>query len=193
MLDLAVTAVAAALALSQPVPQILRLVRSRSVAGVSAATIWLGVAVNAAWVAYGVARGHLPVIVVSILYLIGYVAIAGLLVVGGNRRGVPMALAATVAFVAIGSVAGWTAVGTVLGLVVGVQFIPQIVEAWTSTDLTGLAPGTYRVCLADGIIWGGFGLIVADAPLVLYGVLMAAASVAILVPQRRWAAQLRVA
>lgn len=193
MLDVAVTVVAAALALSQPLPQILQLARSRSIAGVSAATTWIGVAVNAAWVAYGLGRGHPPIIVVSVLYLIGYLAIAGLLVAGGNRRGVPTALAATAAFVAIGATAGWTAVGTVLGLVVGVQFIPQIVEAWSGADLAGLAPGTYRISLADGIIWGGFGLIVADGPLVLYGVLMATAAVAVLIPQRRWARQLRPA
>lgn len=193
MLDVAVTIVAAALALSQPIPQIVRLVRSRSVAGVSAATTWLGVTINATWIAYGAARDLLPIVVVSVIYLAGWLAIAALLVAGGNRRGVPTALAAAVAFAGVGAVAGWAAVGTVLGLVVAVQFIPQIRAAWTTIDLAGLAPGTYVVCLADGIIWGGFGVAVADAPLVLYGVLMAAAAIAVLVPQRRWARQLRVA
>ncbi len=43
------TALAACLALSQPVPQIVRLVRTRSVVGVSGPTTWLGLAINRGW------------------------------------------------------------------------------------------------------------------------------------------------
>ncbi len=187
MLEQVVTAVAVVLALTQPVPQIIRVVRTRSVAGVSGPTTWLGFVINAAWVTYGVARGLLPVAVLSGAYVIGYVVVGFLLVRGGNRRGMASGVLATVGLAALTVVGGWVVLGTVLALSVAVQFLPQVVEAWTSDDLTGLAPGTYVVSGMDGIVWGGFGLLVADGPLVLYGVVMCTVAVAVLVPRMRWA------
>lgn len=189
MLEQAVTAFAVVLALTQPVPQIVRVLRTRSVAGVSGPTTWLGFTINFAWVAYGVARGLLPVAVLSTAYVAGYVAVGALLVRGGNRRGIGTCLLAGAGLVGLTAVGGWVALGTVLALAVAVQFLPQVVEAWTSDDLTGLAPGTYVVCGLDGMVWGGFGLLVGDGPLVLYGVIMCTVAVAVLVPRARWAAR----
>lgn len=191
MLEQAVTAFAVVLALTQPVPQIIRVLRTRSVAGVSGPTTWLGFTINLAWVAYGVARGLLPVAVLSTAYVAGYVAVGALLVRGGNRRGIGTGLLAGGGLVGLTAVGGWVALGTVLALAVAVQFLPQVIEAWTSDDLTGLAPGTYVVCGLDGIVWGGFGLLVGDGPLVLYGVIMCTVAVAVLVPRARWAARQR--
>lgn len=186
MLEVALTGVAMALALSQPVPQIVRLLRSGSVAGVSGPTTWLGLAINAAWVAYGLVRGLLPVAVISIAYVVGYAAITVLLLRGGNRRGPAVAMATSVAFAAVAILGGWVLLGTVLALTVGAQFVPQVTEAWRSDDLTALAPGTYRVCLADGVVWGVYGVAVLDGPLMLYGAVMAAVAVLVLVPHARW-------
>ena len=87
----------------------------------------------------------------------------------------------------LAAVGGWVALGTVLALAVAVQFLPQVAEAWSSDDLTGLAPGTYWVSGLDGLVWGGFGFLVSDRPLVLYGVIMCSVAVAVLVPRYRWA------
>jgi uncharacterized protein with PQ loop repeat len=187
MLEQVVTAIAVVLALTQPVPQVVRVLRTRSVAGVSGSTTWLGFVVNVAWVGYGVARGLLPVAVLSGAYVAGYLAVGALLVRNGNRRGAGTGIAAAAGLVLLTTVGGWVALGTVLALSVAVQFLPQVVEAWTSDDLTGLAPGTYVVGGLDGIVWGGFGLLVADGPLVLYGVVMCTVAVAVLVPRIRWA------
>lgn len=187
MLEQLVTAFAVVLACTQPVPQIIRLVRTRSVAGVSGPTTWLGFAINVAWASYGIARGLLPVAVLSLAYVAGYVAVGALLVKGGNRRGVGVALAAGAGLAALTAVGGWVALGTVLALAVLPQFLPQVIEAWTADDLTGLAPGTYVVGALDGVVWGGFGLLVADGPLVLYGVVMCSVAAAVLVPRYRWA------
>ncbi|HEU5081738.1 MAG TPA: PQ-loop repeat-containing protein [Acidimicrobiales bacterium] len=187
MLEQLVTAFAVVLACTQPVPQIIRLVRTRSVAGVSGPTTWLGFAINVAWASYGIARGLLPVAVLSLAYVAGYIAVGALLVKGGNRRGVGVALAAGAGLAALTAVGGWVALGTVLALAVLPQFLPQVVEAWTADDLTGLAPGTYVVGALDGVVWGGFGLLVADGPLVLYGVVMCSVAAAVLVPRYRWA------
>ena len=191
MLEQAVTAFAVVLALTQPVPQIIRVLRTRSVAGVSGATTWLGFAINTAWVAYGVARGLLPVALLSTAYVVGYLVVGVLLVRGGNRTGIGTAALVGAGLAALAAIGGWVALGTVLALAVAVQFLPQVREAWTGDDLTGLAPGTYVVSGLDGIVWGGFGLLVSDGPLVLYGVIMVSVSVAVLVPRARWAARQR--
>jgi len=191
MLEQAVTAFAVVLALTQPVPQVIRVLRTRSVAGVSGATTWLGFTINAAWVAYGVARGLLPVAVLSTAYVVGYLLVGVLLVRGGNPKGIGTGALVGAGLAGLAAVGGWVALGTVLALAVAVQFLPQVVEAWTSDDLTGLAPGTYVVSGLDGIVWGGFGLLVSDGPLVLYGVIMCTVAVAVLVPRARWAARQR--
>lgn len=189
MLESVLTLVAVALAVTQPIPQIVRTLRTRSVAGVSADTTWLGFAINAAWVAYGIDRGLAPVALLSLAYVAGYAVIGGLLLRGGVRRGIGTGLLAGAALAALTAAAGWTALGTVLALAVGVQYLPQVLAAWSSDDLSGLAGGTYVVGAIDGVIWGAFGLVVADAPLVLYGVVMLSVATLVLVPRRRWAAR----
>lgn len=189
MTELVLTALAACLALSQPVPQIVRLVRTRSVQGVSGPTTWLGLTINAGWVAFGVARGLVPVAVLSLAYVVGYATIAGLLVQRGNRSGVATAVVSTAAIAATAAAFGWTVLGTALALTVAVQFVPQVALAWRGSDLTALAGGTYVVCGLDGIVWGGYGVLRDELPLVLYGLVMASVAVLVLVPKRRWTAK----
>ena len=183
---MALTLVAVVLAVTQPVPQVVRLVRTRSVAGVSGPTTWLGLVINLAWMAYGAAQGLLPVALLSGAYVAGYATIAWLLVAGGSRRGLGAAVLGAAALVGLTVAAGWVALGTALALSVGVQFVPQVVEAWRGEDLSGLAPGTYVLCAADGAIWGAYGLAVGDLPLMLYGVVMLGVAVLVLVPRQRW-------
>jgi uncharacterized protein with PQ loop repeat len=189
VLEQVVTALAVVLALTQPIPQVVRVLRTRSIAGVSGPTTWIGFTVNLAWVSYGVARGLLPVALLSGAYVAGYVAVGVLLVRAGNRRGVATGLLAAVALAGVAAAGGWVVLGTLLALAVLPQFLPQVVHAWTADDLTGLAAGTYVVAALDGMVWGGFGLLVADGPLVLYGAVMCAVAVAVLVPRYRWAAR----
>lgn len=189
MLEQVVTALAVVVALAHPVPQIVRVLRTRSVAGVSGSTTWLGCVINVAWVSYGVARGLLPVAILSGAYVVGYVVVASLLVRRGNRRGVGTGLLAGLVLAALVVIGGWATLGTVLALAVVPQFLPQVVEAWTAEDLTGLAPGTYLIAVLDGVVWGGFGLVATDGPLILYGVVMCTVAVAVLIPRYRWAAR----
>lgn len=181
------TAFAVVLALTQPVPQVLRVLRTRSVAGVSGPTTWIGVVVNAAWTIYGIARDLAPVAVLSGAYVLGYVVVAVLLVRAGNRLGLGTGVAAGALLAGATLLGGWALLGTLLALAVLPQFLPQVVEAWTADDLTGLAPGTYVLGLVDGVVWGGFGLVAADRPLVLYGVVMISVASAVLLGRARWA------
>ena len=189
MLEQVVTACAVVVALAHPVPQVVRVLRTRSVAGVSGSTTWLGFTINVAWVSYGVARGLLPVAVLSAAYVLGYGVVGVLLVARGNRRGIGTGLLAALGLAGLVVVGGWVALGTVLALAVLPQFLPQVAEAWRSDDLTGLAPGTYVIGFVDGLVGGGFGAVAGDRPLVLYGVIMCSVAVAVLVPRFRWAAR----
>ena len=186
MAELLLTVVAVVLALTQPVPQVVRVLRSRSIAGVSGPTTWMGFVINVGWLAYGAAEELPAVLVLSAAYVAGYGVVGLLLVRHGNRSGLAAATTVTCAGAALVAVAGWTALGVVLALAVGVQFLPQVVAAWRSDDLSGLAPGTYVVAAIDGLVWGSYGLVVGDVPLVLYGVVMMAVAVMVLVPCRRW-------
>jgi len=187
MLEVALMGMAVVLALTQPVPQVIRLLRTRSTAGVSGPTAWLGLVINVAWMVYGVARAIPAVAVLSAAYVVGYGIISFLLVRHGNRRGIGAGAAAVAGLCAVTAVGGWVVLGTVLALTVGVQFIPQVITAWRSEDLTALAPGTYLVCMLDGLVWGVFGVASADGPLILYGVVMVTVAVLILIPRWRWA------
>lgn len=191
MLEQVVTACAVVIALAHPVPQVVRVLRTRSVAGVSGSTTWLGFAVNLAWVSYGVARGLLPVAVLSTAYVVGYGVVGVLLVGRGNRRGIGTGVLAGSVLVGLVLLGGWGVLGTVLALAVLPQFLPQVVEAWRADDLTGLAPGTYLLGIVDGVVWGSFGVVAGDRPLVLYGVVMCSVAIAVLVPRHRWAARRR--
>jgi len=181
-----VTALAVVLALTHPVPQVVRVLRTRSVAGVSGPTTWIGFVVNVAWVTYGIARGLAPVAVLSGAYVAGYVVVGALLVGRGNRRGIGTGLLAGSVLAALTLAGGWGLLGTALALAVVPQYLPQVVEAWTGDDLTGLSPGTYVVGVLDGVVWGGFGLVAADSPLVLYGVVMVTVASAVLLGRARW-------
>lgn len=189
MTELVLTALAAALALSQPVPQIVRLVRTRSIAGVSGPTTWLGLVINGGWVAFGFARGLYPVAVLSVAYVIGYAAIAILLIRGGDRSGIGSGLVVAAGTVGVAATVGWTTLGTILALMVAAQFVPQVSMAWRSSDLTALSAGTYLVCGLDGVVWGGYGILHREVPLMLYGAVMVSVAVLVLVPKRRWAAR----
>lgn len=193
MLESALTAVAVLVAVTQPVPQVVRMVRTGSVAGVSGPTTWLGLVINAGWLAYGLGRGLPPVAVISGAYVLGYAAIGSLLVHRGNSRGLAVAGAAATALTVLTFARGWTTLGAVLAVAVGVQFLPQVVEAWRADDLTGLAPGTYAVAGVDGLVWGSYGVLVVDGPLMLYGLIMVAVAVLVLVPRRRWTRRLSLA
>lgn len=186
MVESAALIVALGLALAQPVPQVLRLRRTGHTDGISPTAMWLGVGINLIWIGYCVARDLPAVAAVSAVYLAGYGAIVALLVAHGRRRGVRYAVAAVAAAGALQLAGGWGLVGTALGLAVGIQYLPQVVAAWRSPSLAGLAPGMYLVTLLDGAVWGLFGLLEDDRPLVLYGAIMLTVSVAVLAAWLRW-------
>ncbi len=165
------------------VPQVARLHRTRSLAGVSSQWIGVGIAMNAWWVAYGLAQslwGILPVSGVGFaLYLTMAIQVIRLDRATISRVG---AGAAAVAFIPLAAlfVGGWPGAGLAIGLCYGVQFAPAMIEALTATDLGGISAPTWWMAWVEAAIWLVYGLSIGDVALIVGGGGGAAMSTAIL-------------
>ena len=130
-----------------------------------------------AWVAYGL-QAQLPVVWgVSILALVPGVWQATLLRRALGRR----ELVGAAAFVGALLLAGALGLlGMALGATVLVTTGPQVARALSSDDLSGVAPSTWWVAIADAVTWGAYGWVVGDAALVGYFVVLLASAVTVL-------------
>ncbi len=155
-------------------PQAAKLLRTGNPEGVSA--IWAGVSVsmNVWWLVYGLANslwGLVPTsAIATILYsviVVAYVRSVGRSAFGGLAFG---ALVFGLAPLPVLLVAGWSAAGMTIGLCYGLQLLPAVVAAWRTSDLSGVAPGTWLMAWVEGAIWGLYGLFVVDAALLIGGV-----------------------
>lgn len=173
--------VGTALFLVRLLPQPLRLRRTGDTSGVSVHSALNALVSDSGWLVHGLLTGLAPVWVAAVcsipidLYVLwhlrrdielGHVSGAGLwaaaLAVGG-------------------ALGGSVGLGIVLGTSVVVNHAPQVWTAWRAHSISGLAPATWWFALADAALWGGYGIAERDAALVAYGVVLAVASVAILV------------
>ncbi|MFT4867072.1 MAG: hypothetical protein ACI9CV_001631 [Ilumatobacter sp.] len=154
-------------------PQARRLMKTRSVEGVS--PVWIGVsmAINAWWTAYAITTplwALLPVSSVSFLLYasiaILYVKTVGVRSLGGMATGafglgmvpLPFLLAA-----------GWELAGLAIGLCYGLQLAPAVVAAHRTRALDGVSAGTWNMSFVEALLWLVYGLAVADAALIAGG------------------------
>ena len=74
---------------------------------------------------------------------------------GANVRiGLAIGVAVMVASVAIQQLAGWTVLGTVLGLSNGLYLGPSVIAAWRSHTPVGISPATWWLTVLEGLKWG---------------------------------------
>ena len=106
------------------------------------------------------------------------------------RAGLIFSAMVTVACVTVQMVAGWTVLGTVLGLSNGLYLGPSVVAAWRSYAPAGVSPLSWSLVALEGVTWGLFGVLVEAAPVVVYGV--TAALLAGLVLLRLWVTRHRI-
>lgn len=154
-------------------PQILRLHRTGSTSGVSAAWIGVGIAMNAWWTAYAVGSGLwglLPVAIGGVL-LYGVLAMQVLGISGrlAARQLLIGALVVGVIPLPALVLGGTEAAGIAVGLCYAVQFTPAVVESLRSSDLQGLSFSTWLMALGEALIWVVYGLAVADVALIIGG------------------------
>jgi uncharacterized protein with PQ loop repeat len=154
-------------------PQASRIVRTRSIAGVSG--VWAGVSLsmNLWWLAYGLVEdlwGLIPVsAIAAVLYgviIVAYVREAGRRSLVGVGVGLFVLGLVPLPFLALG---GWTVAGLAIGICYGMQLVPAVVESCRSRDLSGVASSTWIMAWIEAAIWFGYGVFVSDAALLAGG------------------------
>lgn len=143
------------------VPQLTRLVRTGSTAGLSLTSLANSTISLVAWTLYGVAHGSVWVTVSS---LVGLPAIVATAVLAGRdglrlRPALPLAWAGLLLVTsAVDGLAGTTGLDTVLGCSILWFVAPAAVTAWRSSDVSGIAWQTWALLALDGVVFGLYGL-----------------------------------
>ena len=176
----------------QIIPQIARLIRTGRTEGVSPTWAAAGMTINVGWFAYVVENGFWETIP-SIIAAISSFGLALYLLYRNGARvraGLLMGAAIAVASVGIQRAAGWTVLGTVLGLSNGLYLGPALIAAWRTYAPVGISPGTWWLTVLEGFKWGFYGVLVAAVPIVVYG--STAMLLAVLVLLRLWLTRDRI-
>ena len=153
-------------------PQVLRLKRTGTAAGVSAAGAGVGIAMNLWWLAYGITQGLWGLLPVAggafALYLtmaVLLVRIAGRQAIGGIARGHLMGVLPLMSLVGW----GWGAAGLTIGLLYGAQFLPALMTAVRSPSLAGVSLTMWLLAWLEAAIWLVYGVQQDDIALILGG------------------------
>ncbi|MCY3850621.1 MAG: PQ-loop domain-containing transporter [Acidimicrobiaceae bacterium] len=184
--------VATAVTFVQILPQIVRLLRIGRTEGVSPEWAAIGTTVNAGWIAYVVAEELWVAIPACLVGTASYGVVLYLLYRNGAgvRTGLLLSAVVAVACVVVQLEAGWTVLGTVLGLSNGLYLGPSVVAAWRSHAPVGVSPLSWVLVALEGVLWGLYGVFVEASPVVVYGV--TAALLAGLVLLRLWVTRHRI-
>jgi hypothetical protein len=178
---------AAAFAIPQFLPQLLKLRATDDIAGVSWSWATLTSVNNAAWFAYFALASYWTALVpaTSATLLAGTLAI--MLARRGQAKARPAVLISSWAALLItGCVAaGRTGLGTLLAAAFILQVTPSLWTAYRTAHLTGVAAGTWLLILGELSCWTIFGLHQSDPRLLTLGVTGVTASVLMLARIRR--------
>ena len=163
-------------------PQLVRIRRTGDIAGVSVTAAALTVSSEVGWTVYLGGEGLWSAVPEGALTI----AANALLVVavarsGGSapcRAGCRRRLGRRAP--RDGSLGGPEAIATLLGLAYVVQLTPAVATAWRTWNPSGIATGTWTLRLIEAVLWGAYGYVRGDPPLVVFGILGVAESAAIL-------------
>ncbi len=99
-----------------------------------------------------------------------------------GRLAPPVGAAASwlVVLVAARAFGGPTALAALLGAAYAVQLTPAVVTAWRTWSPSGIAVSTWTLRLTEAVLWGLYGHVRGDLPLVLFGVFGTVESCAVL-------------
>lgn len=167
--------------LARLVPQPWHTWRTRADDGVSTQALLNGMASDMGWLAYGLAAGLPPVWVAAVVAFPVSCTTLVLLRHRVRAREVGVSAGWAACMAAAWMVGGPLGLGAVLGVAVVVNHAPQAVRAVRSDDLSGLHPATFWLSLADAALWGGYGVLVGDAALVAYALVLGVVGVIVLV------------
>ena len=147
----------------QIMPQIVRLLRTGRTEGVSPAWAAVGMTINLGWLTYVVENEFWVTIPSIIAAIVSFGLALYLLYRNGAdvRPGLLMTVPIALASVGIQLAAGWTVLGTVLGLSNALYLGPSVVAAWRAHVPVGISPVTWWLTVLEGLKWGFYGVLVA--------------------------------
>lgn len=174
---------AACLAVPQFWPQLARVRRAGSTAGVSWSWAALTSVNNAAWLVYFALSGFWTALVpaISATLLSGQLAVV-LARRGGGMPKRPAVLVAAWAIVLLSAAAGFgrSGLGSALAVAFALQVTPSVWTVYRSPDTAGVSRGTWLLILGELLCWGVFGIHEADPRLIVLGATGVAASLLVL-------------
>jgi uncharacterized protein with PQ loop repeat len=184
-IDVAIVAVAAATVLSMSCtwPQIVRIQRTGDIAGVSVTAAALTVASEIGWTVYLGGEGLWPAVpegvfnIAANAVLVVAVARSG----GSARTALLLAMAWLATLLAGRWLGGPETIAALLGLAYFIQLTPAVVTAWRTWSPSGIATSTWTMRLVESALWGMYGFLRGDPPLIVFGILGVTESTAILV------------
>jgi uncharacterized protein with PQ loop repeat len=178
---------AAAFAIPQFLPQLLKLRATDDTAGVSWSWATLTSVNNAAWFAYFTLASYWTALVPAASATLLAGTLATMLLQRGQAKARPVVLISSwVALLVAGfTVAGRTGLGTLLTVAFILQVTPSLWTAYRTAHLTGVARGTWLLILGELSCWTIFGLHQSDPRLITLGLTGVTASVLMLARIRR--------
>jgi uncharacterized protein with PQ loop repeat len=151
------------LAFAYTVPQMRKLARSGSAAGVSVAALANSTVSGIAWTAFGVVEHEVWVVLPALLALPGT---AGAMVLAWHRGGdrdrlwLPVIWAVTITtLTALVPVLGSRPIIVALGCSITLMVGPAAVTAWRSHDVSAIAASAWAMLIVDAALAGAYGLL----------------------------------
>jgi uncharacterized protein with PQ loop repeat len=174
--------VAAAFAIPQFLPQILKLRSTDDTAGVSWSWATLTSVNNAAWIAYFAFSGYWTALVPASSATVLAGTLATMLALRGRAKARPAVLiGAWASLLVLGyAVAGRAGLGTLLTSAFVLQVSPSIWTAYRTHRPTGVSRGTWMLVFGELSCWTVFGIYKSDPRLVVLGFTGVTASVLML-------------
>jgi uncharacterized protein with PQ loop repeat len=162
---------AAAFAIPQFLPQIVKLRRTDDTAGISWSWATLTSVNNAAWVAYFTLSAYWAALVPSSSATLLAGALATMLARRGQAKVRPAVLISAWAalLAAAVTVAGRTGLGTLLTAAFVLQVTPSIWTAYRTARPSGISRGTWILILGELSCWTAFGVHKSDPRLMILG------------------------
>ena len=178
---------AAAFAVPQFLPQVLKVRATRDTAGVSWSWATLTSLNNAAWIAYFALEHYWTALIPSSSATMLAATLAVLLSIRGRARPRPAILIGTwaVMLVAAYLVLGRTGLGALLTAAFAVQVAPSLWTAYRTEHPTGISSGTWLLFLGELTCWLTFGQHKSDPRLITLGLTGVTASALMLARIRR--------
>jgi uncharacterized protein with PQ loop repeat len=178
---------AAAFAIPQFLPQLLKLRRTDDTAGVSWPWATLTSVNNAAWLAYFALSAYWTALMPSASATLLAGALATMLARRGQARARPAVLiGAWVALLAAAfAVAGRGGLGALLTAAFVLQVTPSVWTAYRTARPTGISQGTWLLILGELACWTTFGIHKSDPRIIILGLTGVAASLLMLARIRR--------